>query len=335
MIKGLSLDELIRDCPVDAIIGDNLVRAYAIINNMPYKSIVCTVSGGYDSDIVVDICARCDRDGKISYVWFDTGLKYQATKNHLNDLEKKYGIKIQRIKASKPIPVACREYGLPFLSKRVSENIERLQRYNFQWEDEPFETLLKRYPKCRSPLRWWCNEWGEGSQFNISKNRYLKEFMIDNPPEKIRISPKCCKFAKKDVLKKIIKEKGFDLDITGLRKAEGGARTTRYNSCFQEKDNDIDMYMPIWWYLNETKELYKEHYGVECSKCYSEYRLARTGCAGCPFSQKFEEELEIMRKYESKLYKAACAIFGESYRYTRQYRSYATFAKGFEKEESK
>lgn len=331
----MTLDEILDGCPVDEIIGDNLIRAYSKINSNRYKNIVCTVSGGYDSDIVVDICVKCDQHGKISYVWFDTGLEYQATKDHLNDLEKKYGIKIQHEKAIKPIPSACREFGLPFVSKKVSENIERLQRYNFEWKDEPFEELLKKYPKCRSALRWWCNEWGEGSQFNISKNRYLKEYLIDNPPTRIKISPKCCKYAKKDVLHKTIKDKGFDLDITGMRKAEGGARTTRYDSCFQERDDDIDLYMPIWWYLNETKEKYKQHYGVQCSECYSRYGLKRTGCAGCPFGKNFEEELEIMRIYEPKLHKAANAIFGESYRYTRNYKIYATFMKEFEKEESK
>lgn len=329
----MTLGEIIDGCPKDEIIGDNLIKAYSKINNGRYENIVCTVSGGYDSDIVVDICVKCDRGGKITYVWFDTGLEYQATKDHLNDLEKKYGITIEREKAVKPIPIACREFGLPFLSKKVSENIERLQRYNFEWKDEPFDVLLKKYPKCKSALKWWCNEWGEGSQFNISKNRYLKEYLIDNPPVKIKISPKCCKFAKKDVLHKVIKDKGFDLDITGMRKAEGGARTTRYDSCFQERDNDIDLYMPIWWYLNETKEKYRQHYGVECSKCYSEYGLKRTGCAGCPFGKNFEEELEIMQTHEPKLYKAANAIFGESYRYTRNYRIYAAIMKGFEKEE--
>lgn len=215
------LTEIIKGCPKDEVIGDNLIRAYAKINSPIYKKIICTVSGGYDSDIVVDICVKCDRDKKITYVWFDTGLEYQATKDHLREIEKEYGIKIETRRAKKPIPLAVKEYGVPFLAKRISENIERLQRHGFKWEDKPFEELLREYPKCRAALRWWCNDWGEESQFNISKNKWLKEYMIDNPPD-IKISPKCCIYAKKNVLHDAINEGDYELNINGMRKAEGG-----------------------------------------------------------------------------------------------------------------
>lgn len=58
---------------------------------------------------------------KIEYVWFDTGLEYQATKEHLKFLEEKYGIKIKPYKAIKPISISCKQYGQPFISKHVSE----------------------------------------------------------------------------------------------------------------------------------------------------------------------------------------------------------------------
>lgn len=320
-----TIDELLQDVPVDAVIGDNLIIAYSKINSNRYKKILCTISGGYDSDIMLDICVKCDRDKKIEYVYFDTGLEYQATKDHIEELKKKYDIEIRVRKAKVPIPVACRKYGLPFLSKRVSENIERLQRHDFEWLDEPFERLIEKYPKCRSALRWWCNEWGDNSQFNIKKNKYLKEFLIDNPPVNILISPKCCEGAKKGVLHDLLKEENYDLDIVGLRKAEGGARNTRFKSCFQERENDVDLYLPLWWYLEETKEIYKKNYSIHCSDCYTKYGLKRTGCAGCPFGQNFEQELETMKKYEPNLFRAANKIFGESYRYTRAYRMYVVF----------
>lgn len=147
---------------------------------------------------------------------------------------------------------------------------------------------------------------------------------MDNPPE-IPISPKCCLYGKKDVLHKALSEGEYDLNITGMRKAEGGARSTIYHTCFIENEGGTDMYMPIWWYTGQTKEIYREHYGVTRSECYTKYGLKRTGCAGCPYGQKFEEELEIMQKYEPNLFKAANSIFGESYRYTRKYKMYATF----------
>ena len=81
---------------------------------------------------MLDILSKVDTKHKVIYVWFDTGIEYQATKNHLNYLEEKYGIHIQREKAIKSIPFSCKEYGQPFLSKHVSEQIDRLQRHGFQ-----------------------------------------------------------------------------------------------------------------------------------------------------------------------------------------------------------
>ena len=112
--------------------------------------IACAVSGGSDSDIMVDILTKLDDERKIIYVFFDTGIEYQATKEHLDYLEKRYGIEIKRVKANKTVPVACKEYGVPFLTKYVSEMIERLQRHNFKWEDEPFDVLIKKIPTLQN-----------------------------------------------------------------------------------------------------------------------------------------------------------------------------------------
>ena len=80
--------------------------------------------------------------------------------------------------------------------------------------------------------------------------------------------------------------------------------------------------MPVWWYLDETKEIYKKYYNIQCSRCYSEYGMKRTGCAGCPFGRDYLGELHIMETYEPKLYKMAMAIFGKSYEYTKKYHEY-------------
>lgn len=114
----MEIFEILENAPRNEVIGDNLVRAYSKINSPLYKKIICTVSGGYDSDVVIDICQQCDKDKKIEYVFFDTGIEYKATKEHIKYLEKKYGIKINKKRPKKPIPTACKEFGVPFLSKK-------------------------------------------------------------------------------------------------------------------------------------------------------------------------------------------------------------------------
>lgn len=327
----MELFEIIQAAPENSqLITDSIVLTHAKLKY--YQKILCSISGGSDSDILLDLCQKFDESNKVTYAFFDTGLEFHATKEHIAFLEQKYNIQIKRVKALKPIPVCCKEYGQPFLSKQVSEWIERLQRHNFKWEDKPFDELYKEYPRCRAALRWWCNDFdksqsGKESSFNIAYNQYLKEFMIKYPPT-FRISNKCCYYAKKMPASKFRKLYGFDLNIYGVRKAEGGARRSAYKTCFSSGDDGCDEYRPIFWYLSDTKKIYEAHYGIEHSRCYEEYGLKRTGCAGCPYGQNFEEELQVMREYEPNLYNAVNSIFKESYNYTREYKNFVQRMKG-------
>lgn len=320
----MELNEILQHAPKNDLIGNSFIITYSKLQK--YEKVLCSVSGGSDSDILIDLCQKYDDAKKIVYVFFDTGLEFEATKEHLQYLERRYGINIQRIRAVKPVPSCCKQYGQPFLSKQVSEWIERLQRHNFKWEDESLEVLENRYPKCRAALRWWCNDFERKSEdressFNINYNKYLKEYMIENPPQ-FKISNKCCYYAKKLVAKRFKEHEKFDLNIYGVRKAEGGARKNAYKTCFSSKDEGCDEYRPIFWYLADTKEIYENHYDIINSRCYQQYGLKRTGCAGCPYSKNFENELDAMQQYEPKLYLAVNNIFRESYEYTRQYKDY-------------
>jgi 3'-phosphoadenosine 5'-phosphosulfate sulfotransferase (PAPS reductase)/FAD synthetase len=317
----MDIKTILDEAPQNLTIFDSLLITDNKLKR--YHNIMCSISGGADSDIVLDICVKVDRDNKVKYVFFDTGLEYEATKKHLKYLEDKYNIKIEVEKAVKPIPLCCRKYGQPFLSKQVSEFISRLQRHNFKWEDRPYEELIKEYPKCKSALKWWCNEKGGQGVFNISRNKHLKEFMIENPPTFL-ISNKCCTYAKKLVANRYKEDNNIDLSITGIRKAEGGSRATAYKNCFtsNSEKGKADEYRAVFWYKNADKEEYEGHYNIVHSECYSKYGMSRTGCAGCPFGRDFETELDIIQKYEPKLYKAVNKIFGDSYEYTRKYRRF-------------
>lgn len=308
----------------DAWAQDAIYKADQHIRD--HNKIACSISGGSDSDIMLDMLYKLDEEKKIVYIWFNTGLEYEATKRHLRELEEKYNIEIIELKAKKPIPLAVRENGLPFLSKQVSKWISRLQRHNFQWEDGTLEELLQKYPKCKAALRWWCNDFerkeGKESKFNIAYNTYLKEFMMENPPD-FPISNKCCYFAKKSVANDYISNGDFDLSCTGVRKSEGGTRSSAYKNCFTPApDGEVAQYRPLFWFDKKSKACYKECHNIRYSDCYEIWGLDRTGCSCCPFGQNFEFELECVQKYEPKLYKAVLKIFGKSYEYTRKYREF-------------
>ncbi len=329
-LKTDNLEELLQMCPKNKTIVDNLIIAWSKINSSKYKKICCSISGGSDSDIMLDLVWRCDKNNKVSYVWFDTGLEYQATKDHLKYLEEKYGIQIVRYKAIKPIPVTCKEYGQPFLNKTVSKYIYNLQRHNFKWEDKTFEELKNEYFGIDSYLKWWCN-CNSFKSFNVNYNKYLKQFLIENPPC-FKISSKCCEYAKKNMSKKLIKERNYNLMVTGVRKSEGGIRSASYKNCFSENDNGADFYRPLFWYTNQDKIDYENAFKVIHSDCYTKYGMDRTGCAGCPFGKYYLSEFETIKKYEPKLYKAVNFIFKDSYEYTRKYKKFCEEMRSKEKE---
>ena len=160
------------------------------------ENIMVSISGGADSDIMLDLLLRMAKEynidtNKFHFVFFETGIEYNATRKHLDELEEKYHITIERARAKLPVPMGCKKYGIPFLSKFISQMIERLQHHNFDFKNDgwkDFEELKLKYPKMVGALTWWCNAYPvkEGkhkSLFNINNNKFLKEFMIENPPD--------------------------------------------------------------------------------------------------------------------------------------------------------
>ena len=140
----------------------------------------------------------------------------------------------------------------------------------------------------------------------------------------------------KRVFRDALKEMNADMEITGIRKSEGGIRSASYKTCFSEsKSKGCDTYRPVFWYTDSDKKCYEDFYGVTHSRCYTEYGLKRTGCVGCPFNPHINEELEVIKENEPKLYKAAINVFGKSYEYTRKYREFVKIMKAKEKEKKK
>lgn len=225
------------------------------------------------------------------------------------------------------MPLSNKLYGQPFLSKYASQMIHCLQEHNFDWQDEPYEVAIQKYPDCKYALKWFNNMYGDKrfsySRFNISGQKYLREFLIAHPPT-FNISDKCCTGAKKDVSKKYIKEYDIDLMLVGIRKAEGGVREGAYKNCFSNegKYKTTNQYRPIFWFSDADRKEYEELFNIKHSRCYTEYGFKRTGCACCPYGRDFDDELKVLEQHEPNLCKAVKNIFHDSYEYTRQYREF-------------
>lgn len=184
-----------------------------------------SISGGWDSDILMDLVENSEKTCKIVYVFFDTGIEYQATHDHLGYLEQKYEVSIERMRPKCPIPLAVKQYGIPLFSKQEAEYLDRLQKHGFDFtSNESFEHDYAKHPKAKSALCYWHNNWGTNSAFNIERRKGLKEFIQANPPS-FKISKNCCQKAKKDVAHLADAAYQPDLKIIGVRRDEGGGKS--------------------------------------------------------------------------------------------------------------
>lgn len=311
-----------------------------------HPNAICSYSGGADSDILIDVIERTRTTfdlPPVKYVFFNTGLEMEATKRHVKETGKKYGIEIEEVRPKINIVKATREHGVPFVSKIMSAGLEGWQKKGIplsiadeyaQAEDKAAkrQELKERYPKCETTINFicCCNSKGEprpNIQLVINANKYMLDFIKECPPD-FPISAKCCDYCKKQPAHRV--QKGYEMIITGERRDEGGMRSVprseQWNEtntmCFAETSDGKYRFRPLYYVTDKDKAWYKDYYGITYSDAYEVYGLTRTGCCGCPISYKAVDDLEKIRPYEPNVVKAAWNIFGKSYEYRQKYVAY-------------
>ncbi len=303
---------------------------------------ICSYSGGSDSDIMIDLIEKTREVfglSSVKYVFFNTGLEMKATKDHVKEIAKKYGVEIKECRPKIGIVQAARTYGIPFVSKIMSQGLSDWQKKHIplsiaeeyeQAEDKAAKRkeLKERYPKCESVINFLCccNSAGEprpNIQLVINSSKYMRDFISEYPPD-FKISSKCCDYCKKQVAHKV--QKDYEMIITGERRTEGGVRSVprkdNTSLCFTETAEGQYRLRPLYYVTDSDKAWYKEYYGIRYSDAYEVYGLERTGCCGCPISYRAVKDLECIKHYEPNVVKAAWNIFGKSYKYRRKYNEY-------------
>ena len=143
---------------------------------------------------------------------------------------------------------------------------------------------------------------GEKSQFGLSKK--ARKLLLEGNLH--RVSPKCCKYLKKEVGKKFQKESGLK-PILGVRGGESLARRAVYKSCFQKDGR----FTPIWDLSDELLDKIYKKYNIEIPEVYN--HVCRTGCMGCPYgSWKHDTEKELLLINDNQ-FRFVTEYFKESY----------------------
>ncbi len=185
------------------------------------------------------------------------------------------------------------KYGSPCFSKIQDDYIDQYQRGSRS------KSVMERV----NP-RKFIGKNGKTYRSSFALSKRASELLLSNKLHKI--SPKCCKYLKKEPARKFEKETGLKA-ILGIRGQESAMRKTQYKSCFT-KDKK---FTPLWDLTNELLDKIYEKYNIEIPSVYN--YICRTGCMGCPYgSYKHDTEKELALLNENQ-FNFVRKYFKESY----------------------
>ena len=176
------------------------------------------------------------------------------------------------------------KYGIPCFSKQQDFFIEYFQ------NGSTAPSVLERF---YGTSKSWHNVSKKARNYVLSGNAH-------------KISPKCCKYLKKEPFRLYEKETSKKA-ILGIRSGESKKRKAQYKTCFT-KDKK---FTPIHDLSDELLEKIIEKYNIEVPGVYK--YVSRTGCMGCPYGsykKECEKELALINENQKRF---VCEYFKESY----------------------
>ena len=240
-------------------------------------------SGGKDSHFLYWLIKEYLKRDDIKIVGINTYMEHHEILKRIlknSDIVLKPKLKPMEIKE---------KYGSPCCSKMQDDFIDRYQR------GSRCKSVMERINGIDSSGRSW-------TKFRLNKK--AKELLLSGKLH--RVSPKCCKYLKKEPAREFEKETGLK-PILGVRGSESALRKSKYTSCFT-KDKK---FTPLHDLSDELLDKIYEKYNIEIPEVYN--HICRTGCMGCPYGSykhDTEKELQLINKNQ---FNFVCEYFKESY----------------------
>ena len=240
-------------------------------------------SGGKDSHFLYWFIKEYLKRDDIKIVGINTYMEHHEIRDRI--LKNSDVVLYPKIK-----PFEIKEkYGIPCFSKMQDDIIDRYQR------GSRARSTMERIYGVDSSGRDW-------TRYKL--NNTAKTKLLDGTLHKI--SPKCCKYLKKEPARQFEKDTGLK-PILGVRGGESALRKSKYKSCFT-KDKK---FTPIHDLSAELLEKIIKKYNIEVPKVYN--YIKRTGCMGCPYGSwkhDTEKELQLINENQRNF---VCQYFKESY----------------------
>ena len=242
------------------------------------KDYYLSYSGGKDSHFLYWFIKEYLHDTDIEIVGVNTYMEHHEILQRM-----KNNCDIVLLPKMKPFEIK-EKYGIPCFSKSQDYFIECFQ------NGSKAPSILARF--YGTSVSW----------HNVSKK--ARKYVLNGKAHKI--SPKCCKYLKKEPFRSYEKVSGKK-PILGVRSSESKMRQAQYKSCFT-KDKK---FTPIHDLTDEMLEKIIQKYNIEVPEVYK--YISRTGCMGCPYGSykgECEKELALITPNQKKF---VCEYFKESY----------------------
>lgn len=248
-------------------------------------------SGGKDSHFLYWFIKEYLKRDDIKIVGINTYMEHHEIRDRIlknSDIVLKPKLKPFEIKA---------KYGSPCFSKIQDDFIDRYQRGCRS------KSLMERVQS-----RQFIGKDGKTHTSSFSLNKKARELLLSGKLH--RVSPKCCKYLKKEPAREFEKQTGLKA-ILGVRGSESAMRRSQYKSCFT-KDKK---FTPLHDLSDELLDKIYKKYNIEIPEVYN--HICRTGCMGCPYgSYKHDTEKELallndnQLKFVSEYFKESYAVLG-------------------------
>lgn len=257
----------------ELLLEDRLAKIRATIGQYGEEAFALSFSGGKDSTVVSVLLDMALPGNRIPRVYCDTGIELNLVRQWVKDLAAKDD-RIQIIQPRMPIKATLEAVGYPVKSKAYSEALEQYQKHGKTLRVRRFlgeveGNRLGRF-KCPEALRY---------QFT--------------PGFGLKVSDKCCQELKERPLKTWAKAHGVSIQITGIMASEGGRRETA--QCLAHRNGKVEFFNPLAPMSQEWLHWFIQAHNVPLCPLYGPpYNIGRTGCKGCPFKIKLQDELDMM-----------------------------------------
>lgn len=234
-------------------------------------------SGGKDSTVLSYLIDEALPNNKIPRVYVNTGLDYKLIREFVFD-KIKNDKRFVAITHGKNILEILRKDGYPFKSKIHATLVDYRQK---GMETDYLNFYFKKIENYN------------GKATNRCPSKLLYQYDFND----FRISANCCIVMKEKPLQNWQKENNKSIYISGMRNSEGGRRANK-SGCIVMKGNKVKSFNPLFIVNDDFMEFYIKLRNIKLAKLYyPPYNFVRTGCKGCPFDLKLQDELNILQKF--------------------------------------